>query len=672
MLRVTLPKAGFGDKLLDITGLSTLAELLGIQVEIHWILLEKKERFAYSPSLISIEEVPHVYIVPRRSGTSANTLELPTSGVFSPSIVQQAIASLDQRVDHDSQLLFITSKWLRNLRKITLNPEVSALVPPDIDNSIGIHLRRSDKLRNDGMLSWNDMDLQHYNKMMNRMMQSITDLIANHNTLQSAPLSFYICSEDQPFKKSFAEWLSRTADAYGKGEDVLIVTIDKDSIPKRLLTDISNVYDVVEWYALTRCKCIYQGINYSTYSMTASMFADIPLHNFTETCSKDWLTHLWKPCLKLIHCDKEFNHVVNYKRLSLYDAIAPIFPRSILTYSLAKVFCLTKNEYDLIEDYIIFYGSLVGYENVVIIDNGSTHPEVPGIYRKYEAKGVRIHVDDRQMKKQADIMTDCMRLYQNECEFMLPLDTDEFLYTLNGKPLAPHTIATILQDVPKVFSGIFYKHVLDSVVDPLDPSYKQFCHQNPVRSMTKFKVSSIQKVIVRSSAFNYMIMGNHEANTHYGYRMVCHDLGLLHFHNTGPARKYERALQTITELGFIKPDLTNIPQLIVDCKAFVPCVGGHAYSQFICFLVRMFAITIWMQTHNRLPSIDEIQVVDRLKDDPDVIGKIIDLGKCAPLYDASTLTEKQRGMYDVLFGNWPTMAWELEIDQVARYMASHT
>ncbi len=673
MLRVTLPKAGFGDKLIDITGLLTLAELLNIQVEIHWVLLDKKERFAYNPRLINIQGLNNnVVIVTRQDNTLANTIELPTSGVFAPSIVRKVMHSLknDQQKKENSELLMITNKWLGNLRRIELNPSIFDFIPPDINGSIGIHLRRSDKLRNDGMLSWNDMDVHHYDTMMNQMMHKIVDLIVNHN--DAPALAFYICSEDQPFKLSFKDWLIRTSDTLGKSQHVRVLTIEKESISAALLAEYPHIYDVVEWYALTRCKMIFQAINYSTFSMCASMFANIPLYNFTDSaiCDKNWLTHLWKPCLRLVHCGREYNHNVNFKTIARYDSIAPIFPRSILSYCLCKVFCLTKNEYDLLEDYLVFYGSLVGYDNIVVIDNGSSHPRIPEIYSEFEKKGVNIHVDRRQMRKQADMMTDVMRLYQNQCEFMMPLDTDEFIYNTKGQTITMETIARVLLDIPKSFTGIFYKHVMDSVVDPNDPSYKNFCHDRPVRSMTKFKSSHIQKVIIRSSAFNYLIMGNHEANTHYGYRMISTDLGLLHFHNTGPARKYERALQTITELGFIKADLANLPQLLVDCKAFVPCIGGHAYDQFVDFLLRMMAVSYWMQKHNRLPLPKEIENVDKLKQAPalEIIDALNNLCKSASS-DLGDI-EPGYGLYDVLFGNWPVVPWEVEIDQVARYMES--
>ena len=677
MLRVTLPNAGFGDRLIDITGLMTLSELLNINVEIHWLLLDRRERFAYTPNLINIEETKSkVHIVSRQQNALANAMEMKTSGVFAPSIVRKSVDLLKEDFDlsDDSDLLQITNKWLHNLRSIELNPIIFNLVPANIHGSIGIHLRRSDKLRNDGMVSWNDMDVHHYDIMMNNMMDNIVSIITDHNDVSE--LSFYISSEDQVFKTSFKEWLVDTIHRLGKKASVKVRSIDKNDIPPHILADYSNIYDVVEWYALTRCKLIMQAINYSTFSMTASMWANIPLHNFTDKaiCDKNWLTHLWKPCLKLVHCGREFSHHVNYKRLSRFDPIAPIFPKSILSYSLCKVFCLTKNEYDLLEDFLLYYGSLVGYENVVLIDNGSTHPKIPEIYKKYENRGVRIHVDRRQMRKQSDMMTDCMRLYQNECEFMLPLDTDEFIYCVNGQSLTMDTIARYLNDAPKVFSGIFYKHVMNSVVDPNDPSYKNFCHEHPARSMTKFKAANIQKVIVRSSAFCYLIMGNHEANTHYGYRMVSADLGLLHFHNTGPARKYERALQTITELGFIKADLGNLSQLLVDCKAFTPCVGGHAYCQFVDFLVRMIAISLWMERHKRLPFPEEIESVDKVKTAPafeilDTLRHLCDNAQSDP-ESSTAATTNDFSMYDVLFGNWPTEQWEVEIDQVKRHMDS--
>ena len=36
-----------------------------------------------------------------------------------------------------------------------------------------------------------------------------------------------------------------------------------------------------------------------------------------------------------------------------------------------KIFCMQKNEDDILEDWILYHSSLVGYENIYLIDNQS-------------------------------------------------------------------------------------------------------------------------------------------------------------------------------------------------------------------------------------------------------------------------------------------------------------
>ena len=40
---------------------------------------------------------------------------------------------------------------------------------------------------------------------------------------------------------------------------------------------------------------------------------------------------------------------------------------------LCKIITLSKNEYDLIEDFLLYYDSIVGIENIIIIDNLCTY-----------------------------------------------------------------------------------------------------------------------------------------------------------------------------------------------------------------------------------------------------------------------------------------------------------
>lgn len=636
MFKTTLHPVGcLGDKFIDIAGSMTIAEMLGIRTEVHWIILDPSHRYCYSPAFISVID-PNIKVVTRYGGPESKsyTMEFAESGMCSPSIVKSA---LDQLViDNDFSIPIITSKWLQNLRKIVPSEIITDAMQTcidKIDGSIGIHLSHEFNQENRSKLE-----------------RYICDMISP----RSGTLHFFICCKDKSIKKNFTDWLSQK----------------HPRICCEVLDGCSSIMDMLEWCALTRCSMIVQESHYSTYSMTASMWANIPFHNITEICKNQagCRLNLWKPCLRLFRCGHEYNHVIKNKQLAIFSQAAPVLSMNMMIYSFYKVICLTKNEYDLIEDFLTFYGALVGFENIILIDNGSSHPSIPPIYEKFLKKGVTIRNDHRKMKSQSNIMTDCMRSLVNACEFMLPLDTDEFIYMTDGSALSPASLVKSLQDVPRVFTGVFYRKILDSVVDPSDPSYINFAHKSPVRSMTKFKESTIQKVIVRSSALNFIVMGNHEVNTLYGYRMISPSLGLLHYHNTGPARKYERTLQTITELGYIKPNFNDLPRFLADCRAHSESVGGHAYVLFVSFLVRLICISIWMDIHNRLPTLSEIKRVDDLKNEPDVVDHVFRLARSCEteLVDESSM----ENTYSVVFGHWPAETWDTEIDQVSKFMHS--
>ena len=96
-----------------------------------------------------------------------------------------------------------------------------------------------------------------------------------------------------------------------------------------------------------------------------------------------------------------------------------------------KIFCVTKNEYDLIEHFIVYYGYLFGYNNLIIIDNNSTHETVLSLYDKYIKLGITVVYEPNYTGNgQADMFNKYMSLEKSNCDFLFGLDTDEFLFSI--------------------------------------------------------------------------------------------------------------------------------------------------------------------------------------------------------------------------------------------------
>ena len=100
--------------------------------------------------------------------------------------------------------------------------------------------------------------------------------------------------------------------------------------------------------------------------------------------------------------------------------------------AIVKIFTVTKNETDLIEDFLIYNGKLVGFKNIVVIDNCSTCPIVLSIYKKYLKMGITIvHEPNYESGGQGLAYTKHMKKYRDKCQFLIGLDTDEFINVEN-------------------------------------------------------------------------------------------------------------------------------------------------------------------------------------------------------------------------------------------------
>ena len=264
--------------------------------------------------------------------------------------------------------------------------------------------------------------------------------------------------------------------------------------------------------------------------------------------------------------------------------------------SLCKIVTLTKNEYDLIEDFLIYHSSIVGIENIVIVDNGSDDERVLKTYETYKAKGLTVETDsERGMMSMAQIVTDAMTRHKDECTFLMPLDTDEFIFfpRLDSTESKKATFEAILKGVDEDVSVLRYSAFWGSIADSTSGDYVDYKHSRPARSITKFHDQGWDKLIVRASEFVSITQGNHHAVVTGGSALKV-DLGLLHFHETGAARKKERCIMSMK--GYSQMDLDGYHSVLkgdlwlqlryVDYIIAQQVFGGHRVEQYRTFLRR--------------------------------------------------------------------------------------
>lgn len=297
---------------------------------------------------------------------------------------------------------------------------------------------------------------------------------------------------------------------------------------------------------------------------------------------------------------ENLSDIINhYLRENTYDDNKMSLP-------LAKVILLTKDEVDLLEDFVIFYATLFGYENIIIVDNESINKKVLDHYDVISKKGVTIIKETRPFNKATEFMTEHMLKLKNTCEFILPLETDEFIFLPESNKLSKESVHAFLKKVPSDVSVIRYGSFWGSVVDPNDVDYKEeYFYAKPPRQMTKFYDQNWDKIIVRASTFLYMELWCHRAKFSTGRMETSDDIGLLHYHDYGFRKKIERSIPVIKGYNYVDFK-QGLESQLVQATENSRNLCGHKLEYYMIYLKRKIIVETFKTHVKRLPTKDEI------------------------------------------------------------------
>ena len=282
---------------------------------------------------------------------------------------------------------------------------------------------------------------------------------------------------------------------------------------------------------------------------------------------------------------------------------------------LATVVLLTKDEHDLVEDFLAYHGALFGRPNVFVVDNGSTHPRVLAAYDAHRALGGRVVVDARPFRQAAAFMTEHMSALAAEpcaAKFLLPLETDEFIFARPLEELRSsvsqirEAVHAALRSAPSGVSVIRYSAFWCSCVDPTDVGYSRGAYSRPAGQITRFSDQGWDKLAVRASEFVSMSQWCHHAEMRSGLEGVCADLGLIHFHDTGMRRRVERAEPVARSYGYVDPSQTLSENLeALQALRGAPIACGHKAEQVLEHLERLATLEAFRTHLGRLPASPE-------------------------------------------------------------------
>ena len=268
--------SGLGDHLLDVVGLSVLCASTDCVMDAVW---EPDHRWGeYSIDLFDFPEgISSVSRFP--ADAAVHDLRVNTGLDLSP-----ARMVADGRLPSDVDVAEASARFVAAAgRTIRPGAGLVACIPPGLDRCVGVHLRCSDKIRprGQGCYPW-ETSVEEHERILGRLLTWINGAAS----ASPAPLSFFVCSEDDAFRARFEGLVSASAPGarFVRAET---------SEPLRATPGAQAALDL---FCLSRCRCVLQGIKHSTFSLVASVVGRTPLVNVADADPRSHV-HLFAGCL---------------------------------------------------------------------------------------------------------------------------------------------------------------------------------------------------------------------------------------------------------------------------------------------------------------------------------------------------------------------------------------
>jgi hypothetical protein len=258
-----------------------------------------------------------------------------------------------------------------------------------------------------------------------------------------------------------------------------------------------------------------------------------------------------------------------------------------------KIFLMTKNEPELLENWILYHSYIFGLDNIYVLD-GSDDSRALRVFEKFQPRGLTVRFSSAGLNELAGELTEMMHLYKGTDNFLIKMDTDEFLaYTpdpnsiikyegthaairessycklknwlLSAGGLARPTNNKLQITNFKDFferlpvTGQSYKASFTCWSKPKTQSVKDICEEITVFSplhMTDFKS------FFHSSSFVSVDLGCHAGVSTNNSGVIQTGLCIIHFHSTSVEDSARRARQVLLSHGYISEHDSSKEQVL--------------------------------------------------------------------------------------------------------------
>jgi hypothetical protein len=240
---------------------------------------------------------------------------------------------------------------------------------------------------------------------------------------------------------------------------------------------------------------------------------------------------------------------------------------------MVKLFTMVKDEVDVVKDWIIYHGSLFGWENLYIIDNYSTDGTYEAIL-DFLNDGVPINVFRKQdYKKKGIYMRKLIDTYCEQDRIAFPIDIDEFvIYYEKGSNEVVFDKQFILNYMNNLPESNLYK--ANYLMPLLNNPYGNEREQANAEYAYYSDYGSHAKSFIDLRYFKGTIdHGNHIPSNDY----FMTNIALIHFHSRNIEQNKKKTVNNLVGLGY-SLDLQELKNLL---SRNPNCPGSHHVHKYI-------------------------------------------------------------------------------------------
>ena len=219
-----------------------------------------------------------------------------------------------------------------------------------------------------------------------------------------------------------------------------------------------------------------------------------------------------------------------------------------------KLFTMVKDEVDIVEDWLLYHGTIFGFCNLHIIDNYSSDGTYE-ILLKYKKKGIFL-IREKEYKHKGLFMRHLIKdRIKQDYDLAYPLDIDEFIiyYDKDTNKIRIDNIKIYLSNLPKEYTNYKTNYILSQIDTKDGIGYNRACVEAKYGDYINY--GNLAKTFFNNRIWNGKIdHGNHYCNNKYFLTNLC----LIHFHSRNLNQMKKKSYNNVKGLGYNPDSLDDL------------------------------------------------------------------------------------------------------------------